>query len=131
VIELILRIGFSLLIVFGLMWALAKIARRSPAGRGGPGVTVLARAQLTRSASVAVVQVADRALVLGVTEGQVTLLTDADPAALRTPEVAERRDPVALDGAPPPPASRLAGSVLAPGTWRQTMEFLRERTSRR
>ena len=31
--ELVLRIGFSLLIVFGLMWALARVVRRPLSGR--------------------------------------------------------------------------------------------------
>jgi flagellar protein FliO/FliZ len=138
VIELVLRIGFSLLVVLGLMWMLAKLARRRPlGGRGGATLTVLARQQLSRSASVTIVQVADRALVLGVTDGQISLLAEADPAALRQPaaEPVERRDAVRLDAPVAPALSssppRLAGSVLSPATWRQTVEFLRERTARR
>src|SRR5262245_7000918 len=88
-IELIVRIAFSLLVVLGLMWGLAKLARRPLAGRGGDLVDVLARQQLSRGSSVAVVRIADRALVLGVTDAGVSLLADAD-AELFTEHVPER-----------------------------------------
>ncbi len=48
-------------------------------------MTVLARQQLTRNSAVAVVKIADRALVLGVTDGQVNLLGDTDPALFEEP----------------------------------------------
>ena len=119
--ELVLRIGFSLLIVFGLMWALARVVRRPLSGRRGPGsLTVLHRQQLSRGAAVAVVQVADRAMVLGVTDQQVSLLGDTDPAAFETePPGAggERRRPVALE----PGGAR---------TWKSTLDLLRDRTTR-
>lgn len=139
--ELILRIGFSLLVVFGLMWGLARMAKRPLAGRGGTAMSVLARQQLGRASSVAVVRVADRALVLGVTEGQVTLLAETDLAALERQLAGPgttTREAVPLDGVPAPtvltPATttgRMQGSVLSPATWRQTVNFLRERTARR
>lgn len=145
--ELILRIGFSLLVVFGLMWGLAKLARRPMAGRGGGTVAVLARQQLTRSASVAVVRVVDRALVVGVTDGQVNLLTETDLAALEEHAAAPAtvREPVVLDSAPERvgpvqvagpdgsvlAGSKLAGSALSPATWKQAVNVLRERTVRR
>jgi flagellar protein FliO/FliZ len=98
---------------------------------------VVARQQLSRSASVAVVQVADRALVVGVTDNQITLLGETDLAALqqRAPQP-EKRDTVRLDGAGavPPAATavtRIDGSLLSPAMWRQTIEFIRERTVRR
>ncbi|MEN3309075.1 MAG: flagellar protein FliO/FliZ, partial [Micromonosporaceae bacterium] len=107
-IELLLRIGFSLLVVLGLMWGLAKIARRPLAKRGaGTGLAVLSRQQLTRNSSVAVVQVADRALILGVTEGQVSMLAEADLATVRR----ELDEPVRRDRLP---RSRPAGPVTVP-----------------
>nr|BFE89372.1 hypothetical protein GCM10020093_119740 [Planobispora longispora] len=48
------------------------------AGRGGGHLSVIARQQLSRNSSVAIVRVVDRALVLGVTDGQVTLLTETE-----------------------------------------------------
>lgn len=148
-IELVIRIAFSLAVVLGLMWGLAKLARRPLTGRGGAALAVLTRQQLSRGSSIAVVRVADRALVVGVTDGQVTLLTETD---LETVErqlagpAAERRDAIALADAETGPArptttgtpdevvapgGRLAGSLLSPRTWTSTLDFLRERTVRR
>jgi len=65
--ELVLRIGFSLFVVLGLMWALARVVRRPlGAGRTHGQLAVLNRQQLTRGAAVTVVKVADRAMILGV-----------------------------------------------------------------
>src|SRR2546421_12187413 len=102
--ELVLRIGFSLLVVLGLLWVLAKLARRPLAGRGGGTVAVLARQQITRGATVAVVRVLDRALIVGVTDGQVNLLGEADLAAgsgVSAPPPLDPREPLGLGRRPP------------------------------
>ena len=113
--ELVIRIAFALLIVLGLLWGLAKVARRPFGGRGTGPLRVLARQQLTRGTSVAVVRVADRALVLGVSEtGGVSLLADADPDVFLAPEA---------------PAAPPVGSALSADTWRQALTFLRSRRS--
>jgi flagellar protein FliO/FliZ len=140
-IELVLRIGFSLLIVFGLMWGLAKVARRPLGGRHGTdSLSVLNRQQLSRGSSVTVVRVADKAFVLGVTDQQVSLLGQTDLEAFeKHPHVAERRDAIAMElGAVPPPDhpdapphGPLDGSLLSPRTWSSTLDFLRDRTTRR
>ena len=123
--ELTVRIVFSLLVVLALLWGLAKLARRPLAGRHGGVLTVLARQQLSRGSSVAIVRVADRALVLGVSDAGVSLLADADAGLFeeQRPEHAQRRTPVPL----PIQGSRgpLAGSALSPTTWRQAMRYLR------
>ena len=139
-IELIVRIGFSLLVVLALMWALARATRKKVGGRNGDALSVISRQSLSRGSSVAVVKVADRALVLGVTENQVTLLGETDLVALEQQlEASERRDTVSLDadGAPEPATlpklgrnTLLDGSLLSGGTWRTAMDFLRERTVR-
>ena len=144
-IELVLRIGFSLLIVLALMWALAKVVRRPLTGNRGTGsLSVLTRATLSRASSVAVVQVADKAYVLGVTDTQISMLGETELAAFeRHPHhAADRRDTlpigpdgVVLDDSPPlsPVAaqhSALEGSALSPRTWRSALDFLRERTAR-
>jgi flagellar protein FliO/FliZ len=160
-IELVLRIAFSLLVVLGLMWGLAKLARRPLTGnRGGGVLSVLNRQQLGRNSSVTVVRVADRALILGVTDTQVTILGETDLEAFEhQPHAAERRDAVQVDAVQagtvqadtvPVDAAglpvayedhlaigiehvpgRLDGSLLSPRTWSSTLDFLRERTSRR
>jgi len=133
--ELVLRIGFSLLVVLGLLWLLAKVARRPLAGRGGGALAVLARQQITRGSAVAIVRVVDRALIVGVTDGQVTLLGEADLAALTEPAHAPsaRQDVVPVPATPLAGSalSPLAGSALSPRTWNQAVQFLRDRTARR
>jgi flagellar protein FliO/FliZ len=138
--ELVLRIGFSLLVVFGLMWGLAKIARRPLSGHRGAGtLTVLNRQQLARGAAVTVVQVADKALILGVTDQQISLLGETDPEKFgRHGHLVERRDtmPLEPDDVLPPSAHQgtgghLDGSILSPRTWGSTLDFLRDRTTRR
>jgi flagellar protein FliO/FliZ len=138
--ELALRIGFSLLVIFALMWGLARLVRR-PMGSGrhhGPLLSVLNRQQLSRGAAVTVVRVADRAIILGVTDQQVNLLGEADLEDFELHHAAHR-DHLALDeaglelpGAHPMPAKgRLDGSILSPRTWTSTIDFLRDRTTRR
>ena len=154
-IELVLRIGLSLLIVLALMWGLAKVVRRPLTGNRGTGsLAVLTRESLSRTSSVAIVQVADRAYILGVTDVQVSLLGETELAAFeRQPHhVADRRatlplgpDGVVLDDSPPLSAEvarhghhtlpehhhgPLDGSALSPRTWRSALDFLRERTAR-
>lgn len=138
--ELVLRIGFSLLVVFGLMWGLARLVKRPMGGKHGGGTLwVLNRQQLTRGSMVAVVQVADRALILGVTDQQINLLGETDLAAFEKHET-EHRDHWELGRPLTPDLSAqvaaldkqaLDGSALSPRTWRAAVDFLRDRTSRR
>ncbi|MEU8815828.1 flagellar biosynthetic protein FliO [Actinoplanes sp. NPDC048796] len=141
--ELALRIGFSLFVILGMMWLLARLIRR-PLGRGHGALVVLNRQQLTRGAAVAVVRVADRAMILGVTDQNVSLLGEADVEDFEK-HPHEHRDHltlgpeetaslgVELPGRHPAAGSpgRLDGSLLSPRTWSQTMSFLRDRTTRR
>ena len=85
-----------------------------------------------------VVRVADRAIILGVTDQQVNLLGEADLEDFELHHT-PHRDHLALDegdlelpGAHPMPAKgRLDGSILSPRTWTSTIDFLRDRTTRR
>jgi flagellar protein FliO/FliZ len=152
-VELTVRIVFSLLIVLGLMWGLARFVHRPVRGKRGGLVAVLGRQQLSKGACVAVVRVVDRAMVLGVTDGQVTLLGEADLSAVEDyqPEQPVHRQAVPLAQLPGLGAGtatgaaavkspvgliesgsgRLAGSVLSASTWSQTLRVVRERTGRR
>ena len=158
--ELVLRIGFSLLVVLGLMWGLARVIRR-PLGVGrhhGP-LAVLNRQPLTRAAAVTIVRVGDRAMILGVTDQQVSLLGEADIEEFGKFDrhAHPRRDHLAVDEAwergagtlpaahPVPVPGRLDGPLRTPAEladggeqpapptniWASTMDFLRDRTSRR
>jgi flagellar protein FliO/FliZ len=145
--ELVLRIGFSLLVIMGMMWGLARLVRRPLTGRGHGPLVLLNRQQLSRGAAVTVVKVADRAIILGVTDQQVSLLGETDIEYFESHPV-EHRDHVDLDpelaaelvngpgGLPgrhpaAPKHGRLDGSLLSPRTWSSAVNFLRDRTSRR
>ncbi|HSF27035.1 MAG TPA: flagellar biosynthetic protein FliO [Actinomycetes bacterium] len=129
----LIQVLASLGLVLLLIWAAARVLRRTAHGKATGALEVLARQPLSRTASLAVVRVADRALVVGVAEGRVSLLTETDLASVRTTEpVRETREPVLTSAASTPESpSRLAGSALSPATWRTAVEVLRERTARR
>lgn len=138
--ELVLRIGFSLLVVFGLLWGLAKVARRGGIVRRGSGsLSVLNRQSLSRNSSVAIVQVADRALILGVTDAQVSLLGETDLDAFGHAQLPRHDPPAEVAGVPPVVhptvlphhGGKLDGSLLSPRMWTSTLDFLRDRTTRR
>jgi flagellar protein FliO/FliZ len=134
------RVVASLVVVVALAVLAARFARRAGVRSGGTGLQVVERTGLTREASVAVVEVADRALVVGVTAHGVTLLAELEPGVLEARRALEAE----AAGTPGPhgvPALRGSlttgerprgtGSVLDPRTWRQAVEALRELTVRR
>src|SRR3954449_12065734 len=137
------RMLIALAVVLGFMWLIARRLKKP----GRPGSTalvdVLGRRQLSRNASVAVVRVLDQALIVGITEGHISLIGQTEleaaeravekPAPRRTPRPARpertaRPQPgraVGPDGriveAPRPAPIRprtpaLAGSALSPDT---------------
>lgn len=126
----VLQVVVSLAVVLGLMWLAARVLKRTGVARGGDAIELLARQPLSRNSAVAVVRVADRALVLGVAEQGVTLVAETDlaavQAALATP-ARERRRPAL----PTQERSRAAGSAVSPETWRTAVDVLRDRTARR
>ncbi len=146
----------ALVVVLGLMWCLARWARKPMgAGKADRVMTVLARQQISRTSSVTVLRVMDRALVLGVTEQGVRLITETElapieealatePASSRawprlrpTPaEALEAADSADADEESPLSrvrASRgsLEGSVLSVNTWRQVLSTARDLTVRK
>ncbi len=156
------RVLLSLGFVLGVMWLVGRWVRGRNSGRSKSrqALTVLARQQLTRNASIAVVKVADRAMVLGITDSRVALIGETDLATMeaqviepsRKPSVRPRAVPGPATGRPaanypvvPPPSAAagsrrhrapgvrggLEGSALSPATWSQALDALRERTVRR
>jgi flagellar protein FliO/FliZ len=116
-VELIGRMLLALLVVLGLMWAIAKFARRPLVGKGDRVMDVLARQQLNRNASVAVVKVMDRALVLGVTDNGVRLLSETELAPIEAVLSSDRpRRTRAGAHAAPVSMSVPAGSLAAAST---------------
>ena len=123
--ELVLRIGFSLLVVFGLMWGWPRwSAGRWAAGARRARSSVLNRQQLSRGAAVAVVRVGRPGADPRRHRQQVSLLGETDLDGVRDStrhESRDHRDPV--------PAGRpccritdgmLDGSLLSPRTWSST-----------
>jgi flagellar protein FliO/FliZ len=140
VLDLAIRLIASLAVVVGLLLLLARIVGRRFAGREGAAVQVLHRQPISRSASVAVVSVGTRVLVVGATDHQVQLLAEVDPADLEQGPDTDTVLSLAVDTAShdlPRPVGRpagahraatahraadpgaLAGSVLSARTWRQ------------
>ena len=156
---LVLRVALSLAVVLGLLWWLARRAGRSSHVRRSrsAGIAVVGRQSLGGRTSVALVEVAGRRLLLGVSEHGVSLLTEVAPPEPDPSAVAEHRealDPAdlerLLDGAPdagaapvplstpaartpavPTQRSPLEGSVLDATTWRRAVVAVQERTLRR
>ena len=136
--ELTLRLVFSLAVVIGLLLLIARISSRRFRGQSGSMVRVLHRQPISRHNAVTVVSVGSRILVLGTTEHEVRVLTELDPSEL------EEHAPVAALPAPRPRGSHragvpvitstaskspLSGSVLSPATWRQALAAATRRTT--
>lgn len=96
--ELLLRMAFSLAVVVGLLILISRVAARRLHGRAGSPIEVLHRQALSKSASVSVVSVAGRVLVLGSTDQQVNVLTELAPDALGTADTAEEGEERIEDG---------------------------------
>jgi flagellar protein FliO/FliZ len=151
------RMLLALVFVLGVMWLLARWARKPMGvGKSERVMAVLARQQLSRTSSVTVLRVMDRALVLGVTEQGVQLITETELAAVEEALTIEagtgrswnRSRPLPAgateaDGPSEPAPSHAAGtagrsrpaaldgSVLSAKTWRQLVGAARELTVRR
>lgn len=129
---LTVRVGFGLLAIAVLL-LVVRLTRNARA-RGEP-LAVLSRQHLTRGGAVALVRIADRGLVLGVTEQEISLLTETH---------------LPQDHPPAPTAQAVAGALYEPDapaeipqrrqpgdpydlliTWRDAVAALRERTVRR
>lgn len=118
--ELGLRLAVSLGVVLGLFWLVARASAKKLGGSRAL-LRVHGRQSLSRTASVAVVEVGSRVLVVGVSEGGVRLLTELDPEEIAQPVTASDEDEPAVK----PVAARLGvptalgGSVLSAQTWKQ------------
>jgi len=132
---LTVRVAVSLALVLGLLWFLSRrLGGAGSAPRRLP-ITVLGRQTLGRRSGVAVVEVAGRTLVLGISDANVQLLTELDIDPYEEPDEpltegveGPRSHRDLKDG--PAVTSALSGSVLAPQTWRTSWEALRGRIRR-
>ena len=114
--ELAVRVVVSLGVVLGLFWLVARAGSRRFSGGARTLVRVRGRQSLSRTSSLAVVEVGSRVLVVGVSDGGVRLLTELDPEELAEP--ADEPDPQAI-ATPAAPTPVLGGSLLSAQTWKQ------------
>jgi flagellar protein FliO/FliZ len=136
--ELTVRLVFSLAVVVGLLLLIARLSQRRFRGGSDAMVRVLHRQPISRHNAVTVVSVGSRVLVLGTTEHEVRVLTELDPEDLEEtaavaalpaarPRGAHRADAPVITSAPS--QSPLTGSVLSPATWRQALSAATGRAS--
>lgn len=84
-VELVIRLVFSLAVVLGMLMLLTRFSAKKFRGGSDALVRVVHRQPLSRTSAVAVVTVGSRVLVVGTTEHQVQLLTELDPEELALP----------------------------------------------
>jgi flagellar protein FliO/FliZ len=128
---MVIRLVLSLAFIAGVLWFAARLAKKRGLGQAGGLIEVVARQRMGRASSVNVIRVADRVLVVGATEEQVTLLTEVDGEvveAILEEHRAAARTPRTTDGTPGGP---LSGSVFDRSGWMALLGELRDRTVRR
>lgn len=130
VLELALRLIFSLGVVLAIMAGAAMVLKRTK-GFGGAmrrqhsRLDVVARQPLGKHASLAIVHTGGRELVLGVTGQSISLLVDRD--APETPETPgdDPSDPVTT------PGTAIVSGFAALPAWKNLLDTMRDRTVRR
>jgi len=94
-VELGVRLAFSLAVVVGLLLLTVKVGGRKFRPRNGAAVRIVHRQALSRGTAVAVVEVGNRVLVLGTTEHQVNVLAELDEGELESSD--DRADLTLVD----------------------------------
>ncbi|GAB3241611.1 FliO/MopB family protein [Kineosporia babensis] len=74
------RVVGGLIVVLMTIALVARVARRAHGENGGSGLKVVERIGLSREANLAVVEISDRKMLLGVTSQGVTMLADFNDA---------------------------------------------------
>ena len=126
---MVIRLVLSLAFIAGLLWFAARVAQKRGIGQSNGLIEVVARQRMGRASTVSVVRIADRVLVVGATEEQVTLLAEMDGDVVQE-AVAERRPALPSTAGAGAPGG-LAGSVFDRNGWTTFVTQLRERTVRR
>jgi flagellar protein FliO/FliZ len=126
---MVIRLVLSLAFIAAVLWFAARFAQKRGLGQGNGLIEVVARQRMGRASSVSVVRIADRVLVVGSTEEQVTLLAEVDGDVIEE-AIAERR-PATAQPAVTGTRGALAGSVFDRNGWTSFVSQLRERTVRR
>ncbi len=108
-VELVVRLVFSLAVVLGMLMLLTRFSAKKFRGGANSLVRVVHRQPLSRTSAVAVVTVGSRVLVIGTTEHQVQLLTELDPDELELPVLEQPDLSVAAPLTPAPDPGFEAG----------------------
>jgi flagellar protein FliO/FliZ len=129
------RLVLSLGVVLALMLGAAFVLRKRGGGmfrRGSSGLPleILARQTLARTASVQVVRVGDRAVVLGVTEQSVSYITEGDPSEFE-PDVAVDLTMASAPGSSADRTARSGGGNRLGSSWNGVLDSLRDKSTRR
>lgn len=126
---LLLRLAVSLGVVLLLMAGAARLLGRTPRRlhRGG-GVEMLSRQSLGRRSSVATLRVGGKAFLVGVTDTNVSVLAELDPAELTAPV---EKGPAETTPPPQRPWALAGREGGRPMTFAHLVEQLRERTVRK
>lgn len=104
-IELVVRLVFSLAVVLGMLMLLTRFSAKRFKGGTDALIRVVHRQPLSRTSAVAVVTIGSRVLVVGTTEHQVQLLAELDPEEIELPVAAPVAGPGAAPAAVPDPSS--------------------------
>ena len=138
VFALLARLVISLGVVLGLMWLAAKLLARQSGGRGPRAIRpvpiqIVARQSLGKNSSVAVVHTAGKALIVGFTDSQVTLLGEGDMESLTEPELQDPAAPITAAARTRSPwaTTRAPGAAAFSSPWTAMLETLRDRTARK
>ena len=92
---LLLRLVLSLGVVLALIWALARVKKRvSP--KGASSLQVVSKIPVSRHGSLLLVEVGGKTLLLGSTDGGISVLTEVEPDEADAP-VRQERTPVDFD----------------------------------
>jgi flagellar protein FliO/FliZ len=108
--ELTLRLVFSLAVVLGLLALLARVGGRRFKGGRDAMIRVVHRQAISRGSAISVVTVGSRVLVLGTTEQQVRVLAELDPEELEEADVLS----LVPDGDPLDQAPELSTGAAGP-----------------
>jgi flagellar biogenesis protein FliO len=145
---LIVRFVIAVIVLTGLLGLCAAWMRRSRVGGTRSELEVVARRPLGKTSSVAIVRAGTQTVLIGVTDGQVSLLLDElefdeheldeheldehEPArassAMRNPRRTVTRSPRILSA---PRTASSAGASASGSPWTMALHALRERTVRR
>ena len=125
--ELTIRLLFSLAVVIGLLLLITRLSARRMRGPADSLIKLVERKALSRTSAISVVTVGGRVLVVGTTEHEVRLLTEFDaseielsaPGHLLSLSPQEQREPDREAAAAQTATTARGGSILSAQTWKQ------------